>query len=79
MVFKGRCLAVNAYIHLPVISRLAFETYVRTHLAPALEPRTVVILDNLAPHRNLAAARALKSKGLLVPVFAAIQPGYEPH
>ncbi len=40
----------------------AFETYIRTQLAPALEPRTVVILDNLATHRNVAAAQALKDK-----------------
>ena len=42
---------------------LAFETYIRTQLAPALDPRTVVILDNLATHRNVAAARALKDRG----------------
>jgi len=41
----------------------AFETYVRTQLAPALEPRTVVILDNLATHRNAGAAQALRERG----------------
>ena len=41
----------------------AFETYVRTQLAPALEPRTVVILDNLATHRNAGAAQALRECG----------------
>jgi len=41
----------------------AFETYVKTQLAPALEPGTVVILDNLATHKNKAAARALKKQG----------------
>lgn len=41
----------------------AFETYIRTQLAPALNPRTVVILDNLATHRNVAAAQALKNRG----------------
>lgn len=41
----------------------AFETYVRTQLAPALEPRTVVILDNLATHRNASAAQALRERG----------------
>ena len=34
-----------------------------TQLAPALEPRTVVILDNLATHKNAAAARALQDNG----------------
>jgi transposase len=37
-----------------------FEVYVATQLAPALEPGTVVILDNLSTHRSPAAARALR-------------------
>lgn len=41
----------------------AFETYIRTQLAPALKPGTVVILDNLATHKNAAAAQALKAQG----------------
>jgi transposase len=41
----------------------AFETYIRTQLAPGLQPGTVVILDNLATHRNIAAAQALKDRG----------------
>lgn len=42
---------------------LAFETYVKTQLAPALDPGTVVILDNLSTHKNPHAAQALKDKG----------------
>jgi transposase len=53
---------VNARIHLPVIDGAAFEIYIRTQLAPALQPRTVVILDNLATHKNVAAAQALKDR-----------------
>jgi transposase len=41
----------------------AFEIYIRTQLAPVLQPRTVVILDNLATHKNVAAANALKERG----------------
>lgn len=41
----------------------AFAVYVRTQLAPALEPGTAVILDNLAVHRNAAAAEALRQRG----------------
>ena len=40
----------------------AFETYIRTQLAPLLEPGTVVILDNFATHRNAGAAKALKER-----------------
>ena len=41
----------------------AFEAYIRTQLAPVLQPRTVVVLDNLATHKNVAAAKALKDRG----------------
>ena len=41
----------------------AFATYVETQLAPALEPGTVVILDNLSTHKNARAAAALKAHG----------------
>jgi len=41
----------------------AFAIYVETQLAPALEPGTVVILDNLNTHKNTRAARALKDQG----------------
>jgi transposase len=54
---------VNACIHLPVIDGLAFETYIETQLAPALEPGTVVILDNLSTHKNPHAGQALKDRG----------------
>jgi transposase len=41
----------------------AFATYVETQRAPALQPRTVVILDNLSTHRNTRAAQALRDRG----------------
>ena len=41
----------------------AFETYIRTQLAPELAPGTVVILDNLATHKNKQAAKALRERG----------------
>ena len=40
----------------------AFETYIHTQLSPVLRPRSVVILDNLATHKNVAAARALMDR-----------------
>lgn len=39
-----------------------FATWVETQLAPALEPGTVVILDNLSVHRNIRAAQALRDR-----------------
>lgn len=41
----------------------AFEVYVRDVLAPELQPRTVVICDNLATHYNKAAAETLRNAG----------------
>jgi len=38
---------------------LAFETYVKTQLAPALEPGTVIILDTLSTRKNPRAAQPL--------------------
>lgn len=41
----------------------AFATYVSQVLVPELEPGTVVILDNLATHKNAAAAKAMREAG----------------
>ncbi len=41
----------------------AFAAYVERVLVPELTPGTVVILDNLATHRNADAARALREAG----------------
>jgi len=45
------------------IDGLAFGTYVETQLAPAPEPGTVVILDNLSTHKSPRAAQGLKLRG----------------
>ena len=41
----------------------AFAAYVREVLVPELTPGTVVILDNLATHRNVKAAEAISQAG----------------
>jgi transposase len=41
----------------------AFDVYIETQLAPALEPGTVVILDNFSTHKSTTAAQALKARG----------------
>ena len=41
----------------------AFAAYVEKVLVPELIPGTVVILDNLATHRNAEAAKAIKQAG----------------
>lgn len=41
----------------------AFATYVRDVFIPEIESGTVVVLDNLATHRNKEAAKALREHG----------------
>ncbi|WP_195706781.1 transposase [Brucella sp. 10RB9213] len=41
----------------------AFDTYVRTQLAPSLAPGDVVILDNLNVRKNSRAAKAISARG----------------
>jgi len=41
----------------------AFAAYVEKVLVPELSPGTVVILDNLATHKNAAAAKAMRDAG----------------
>ncbi len=45
------------------ITRLAFETYIETQLAPSLHKGDVAILDNLAVHKSEKAALCLKRQG----------------
>ena len=45
------------------ITRLAFEAYIETQLAPTLSRGDVVILDNLAVHKSEKAAQCLKQRG----------------
>jgi transposase len=39
----------------------AFAAYIRDVLVPELKPGTVVIMDNLATHRNAEAAKAIRA------------------
>ena len=41
----------------------AFAAYVARVLVPELAPGTVVILDNLATHKNASAAKAMRDAG----------------
>lgn len=57
----------------------SFATYIETQLAPALEPGAVVILDNLAVHRNARAARAVKERGCWFLYLPPYSPGPQSH
>jgi transposase len=42
------------------MSRITFDTYIETQLAPTLSRGDIVILDNLAVHKSRKAAECLK-------------------
>ena len=73
-------LALDALIAPWVINGVmggpVFAVSVRKVLVPELVPGTVVILDNLATHRNVEAAEA---GGVLVPLSSAILARPETH
>ena len=45
------------------MSRAAFEAYIKTQLAPWLQPGGVVIADNLSSHKSAVAQALLKAQG----------------
>ncbi len=57
---------------------LAFAAYIRHVPAPELEPGTVVVLDNLAPHRNKEAGAALRENGCWVLFLPPCSPDPNP-
>lgn len=60
------------------MNKAAFETYVETQLAPALNPGDVVILDNLAAHKSARAAEALRQVGCWFLFLPAYSPDLNP-
>lgn len=56
----------------------AFDTYIETQLAPALDPETVAILDNLSTHKSPRAANALKQRGCRFLFLPAYSPDLNP-
>lgn len=60
------------------MNKLAFETYIETQLAPALNPGDVVILDNLSSHKSVRAAEALRQVGCWFLFLPAYSPDLNP-
>ncbi len=56
----------------------AFAAYVEKVLVPELIPGTVVILDNLAAHRNVEAAKVIKQAGCWFLYFPPYSPDLNP-
>ncbi len=60
------------------MNKVAFETYVKTQLAPALKSGDVVILDNQSSHRSTKAADALRQVGCWFLFLQAYSPDLNP-
>jgi transposase len=60
------------------ITRLSFEVYIETQLAPTLHQGDVVILDNLAVHKSEKAALCLKQRGAWFLFLPAYSPDMNP-
>ena len=60
------------------MNRAAFDVYIETQLAPALEPGSVVILDNLATHKSPKAAEALRKRGCWLLFLPPYSPDLNP-
>ena len=59
-----RCQSLTAPWIIPgAMNRLAFDTYIKTQLAPTLKRGDVVILDNLSTHKSAKAAQILRKRG----------------
>jgi len=56
----------------------AFDTYIETQLAPLLQPRTIVILDNLSTHKSARAAQAMRNRGCWFLFLPSYSPDLNP-
>ena len=61
-----------------VLSTDTFDVYVRTQLAPYLEPGDVVILDNLIVYKRPRAAQAIAERGAWLLFLPKYSPDLNP-
>jgi transposase len=55
-----------------------FQTYVREILCPVLRPGDIVVMDNLAPHKNKETCSLIEQKGAQVLFLPAYSPDLNP-
>jgi transposase len=74
-----RLSGVVAPLALPgAVDRAVFETYVQEVLVPELHPGDVVVMDNLAPHKNPAVVQAIEAVGARVEPLPVYSPDLTP-
>jgi transposase len=55
-----------------------FQTWIREHLAPALKPGDIVIMDNLAVHKVCGVREALEAVGARLLYLPPYSPDFNP-
>jgi len=55
-----------------------FRAYVEQHLAPALKPKDIVILDNLASHKVNGVRQAIEAVGAQLVYLPPYSPDFNP-
>jgi transposase len=60
------------------VDGVAFEQYITKILAPTLQPRQLVILDNLAVHKQAAVRQAIEATGARVLFLPSYSPDFNP-
>ena len=60
------------------MNAISFRVYVESVLAPTLKPGDVVIMDNLAAHKNRAIAAAINARGASLLYLPAYSPDLNP-
>ena len=61
------------------MNRAAFETYIKTQLAPCLQPGEVAIADNLSSHKFAVAQAYLKAQGNWLVFLPPYSPDLNPN
>jgi len=55
-----------------------FVAYVRQHLAPALQPGDIVIMDNLSSHKRAGVRQAIEAAGAALLYLPPYSPDFNP-
>jgi transposase len=67
------CLTIEGATDTPV-----FQAYVREILVPTLRPNDIVVMDNLAPHKNDQTLALIAAAGASVRFLPAYSPDLNP-
>jgi transposase len=59
-------------------TKAVFETYVERVLAPILEPRQIVVLDNLGAHKGDRVKELIEARGATLLYLPAYSPDFSP-